>query len=46
VENADRIFVLADGKIVQEGIHADLIAQNGPYRNLYEAQSEERRRAG
>jgi ATP-binding cassette subfamily B protein len=34
VINADRILVLQDGAVVQSGDHAELIAQEGPYRQL------------
>jgi ATP-binding cassette subfamily B protein len=33
---ADRILVVADGRIVAEGPHEDLLAQGGLYRELYE----------
>jgi ABC-type multidrug transport system fused ATPase/permease subunit len=33
--NADRIIVLDDGKIVDEGSHNELIEKTGPYRKLY-----------
>ncbi len=33
--NADRILVLEEGKIVEEGTHAELINKHGPYRKLY-----------
>ena len=39
VRNADRIFVLQDGRIVEAGLHADLLENNGPYRHLYERQT-------
>ena len=39
VRNADRIFVLQDGQIVEAGMHADLLENNGPYRHLYERQT-------
>ncbi|MBV9249058.1 MAG: ABC transporter ATP-binding protein, partial [Acetobacteraceae bacterium] len=34
VIGADRIFVLEDGVVRQSGSHAELIAQDGPYRRL------------
>ena len=34
VINADRILVLQDGTVAQSGRHAELIAQDGPYRLL------------
>ena len=39
VRNADRIFVLQDGRIVEAGLHADLLENDGPYRHLYAAQA-------
>ena len=41
-KNADKIIVLEDGKIVQEGIHQDLMNQNGPYLDLYNKQLAEK----
>jgi len=38
VENADLIIVMQDGRIVESGIHSDLIQQEGAYANLYRAQ--------
>jgi subfamily B ATP-binding cassette protein MsbA len=38
VKNADRIVVLADGRIVEEGKHRELLKANGEYRRLYELQ--------
>ncbi|MBL0142573.1 MAG: lipid A export permease/ATP-binding protein MsbA [Betaproteobacteria bacterium] len=38
VENADRIVVLAQGRIVEEGAHADLIAAGGIYAGLHRLQ--------
>ncbi|MBQ4451270.1 MAG: GNAT family N-acetyltransferase, partial [Clostridia bacterium] len=35
---ADRILVVADGKIAEQGTHEELLAQNGVYRELYETQ--------
>ncbi len=34
-KNADKILVLEDGKILQQGTHNDLISQNGYYKELY-----------
>ena len=35
---ADRILVVSDGKIAEQGSHDELLAQNGVYRELYETQ--------
>ena len=39
VRNADRIFVLQNGQIVEAGMHAELLENDGPYRHLYERQT-------
>ncbi len=36
VQNADRIYVLKDGKIAEEGTHAQLMEQNGLYHDMYD----------
>lgn len=36
--NSDKIIVLKDGQIVEEGMHRDLISKNGVYANLYKQQ--------
>ncbi len=41
IENAQRIIVMNKGKIVEEGTHHSLIAQNGVYAKLYAAQKAE-----
>ena len=38
IKNADRIAVVSGGKIVEEGSHEELLAQNGEYAKLYELQ--------
>jgi len=37
-KNADKIIVLEDGEIVQQGTHNQLLTQEGYYKNLYEQQ--------
>jgi ATP-binding cassette subfamily B protein len=32
----DRILVLEDGRLVQQGHHSQLVSQAGPYRRLWE----------
>lgn len=36
---ADTIYVIRDGQIAESGSHDALMAKNGPYRRMYEAQS-------
>ena len=38
VQNADRIFVLEHGEIVEQGSHAELVANSGYYADLYQKQ--------
>ena len=38
IRRADRIFALADGEIVEEGRHEELLRTGGEYRRLYELQ--------
>ncbi len=38
VQHADRIIVLDSGKIIEEGTHADLLQNDGWYREQYERQ--------
>ncbi len=38
IMNADRIIVLKNGRIVEQGRHGELLARSGEYRNLYDQQ--------
>ena len=38
IRNADRIFVIDDGGILEQGSHDELISKKGAYYNLYSAQ--------
>lgn len=40
VVEADVIYVLRDGKIVESGSHAELLSKNGVYADLWQVQSE------
>lgn len=41
IRNADQILVLEDGYIVERGTHAELLARNGRYADLYRTQYQE-----
>jgi ATP-binding cassette subfamily B multidrug efflux pump len=41
VRNADRIFVIDNGRIAEEGNHKQLMKKNGIYRHLYDMQFKE-----
>lgn len=41
IRHADRVIVIVDGRIVEEGKHEDLLALNGEYRKLYDLQFED-----
>jgi ABC-type multidrug transport system fused ATPase/permease subunit len=38
VRNADRIYVLVAGRIVEEGSHEELLARGGEFARLYKMQ--------
>ena len=40
VQLVDKIYVLKDGKIVEEGKHSELIKLKGEYERLYTMQAE------
>jgi subfamily B ATP-binding cassette protein MsbA len=46
IMNADRIIVLKDGRIVEEGRHEELLARSGEYKNLYDQQFRDEQQAG
>jgi subfamily B ATP-binding cassette protein MsbA len=39
IKNADRIFAMKDGRIVEEGSHSELLQLDGVYARLYKAQT-------
>ena len=41
IQNVDRIFVLFDGEIQEQGTHSELLRQGGLYSKLYELQYKE-----
>lgn len=41
IQNAEKILLLEDGKILERGSHKELMAMNGRYRKLYESSSSE-----
>ncbi len=42
VRHADHIYVLDEGRVIEQGAHDDLIARSGAYSALFEAQSRTR----
>lgn len=38
IKNADRIVVFEDGRVIEFGTHAELMAANGTYKRIYETQ--------
>ena len=39
IENADRIVVMGDGRLLESGTHAELMARNGAYARLHSLQT-------
>jgi ATP-binding cassette subfamily B protein/ATP-binding cassette subfamily C protein len=39
VKHADRIYVLRDGEVIEQGVHADLLALGGQYAELFTLQA-------
>jgi subfamily B ATP-binding cassette protein MsbA len=46
IRKANRIMVLSNGEIVEEGTHEELLARDGEYKNLYLLQFKDRNQAG
>ncbi len=38
IENADRILVMNEGNVIEQGTHSELMQKNGFYSQLYRAQ--------
>ncbi|HQV37987.1 MAG: ABC transporter ATP-binding protein [Flavobacteriales bacterium] len=38
IQKADRILVIGEGRIIEQGSHQELLAMNGAYRKLYDLQ--------
>ena len=38
IQNADQILVMNQGRIIEQGTHAELLAKGGFYANLYNSQ--------
>ena len=41
IEQADRIVVMEQGRIIEQGVHADLLAAGGRYAQLHSRQFED-----
>lgn len=41
---ADRILMMENGEIIEEGTHAELIAQNGKYAEMFNLQAKNYRK--
>jgi len=40
IQNADEIVVMDQGRIVEQGVHQELVASGGTYANLWQGQAE------
>ncbi len=41
IRNADRIYVIDDGRVIEQGTHQELLERGGMYKSLYETQFRE-----
>lgn len=41
IKNCDQIFVLKDGKLLENGTHINLLNKNGIYAQMWESQNQE-----
>jgi len=46
IRRADRVLVMHEGRVAQNGSHDELFAQEGPYREMWTAQALQRVRLG
>lgn len=46
IENADQVIVLGEGKVIEQGTHAELLAMGKNYARLYHTQFEDRGQSG
>jgi ABC-type multidrug transport system fused ATPase/permease subunit len=40
IENADQVIVLGEGRVIEQGTHAELLAKGKAYARLYHTQFE------
>ena len=40
VKQADRVFVFEDGRVIDEGIHDEMVHREGVYKQLYGSHTE------
>ena len=46
IRMADRILMFADGRLIEEGSHDELMRMNGKYAEMFRLQAEKYREAG